>query len=54
MDAVWEGSRGLHVARLEPGTGVLTGIRPGQVKISVTANGVTSSADGRVSLREAA
>jgi hypothetical protein len=65
MGAVWEGSPGLHVgaadgirpwhvAWLEPGTGVLTGIRPGQVKMSVTVNGVTTSADVRVSLREAA
>ncbi|MEV6715799.1 phosphodiester glycosidase family protein [Lentzea sp. NPDC051208] len=60
MGAMWEGSRGLHVgaragirpwhvAWLEPDTGVLTGIRPGQVKITVTVNGVTSSADVRVS-----
>ncbi|SDL97120.1 3',5'-cyclic AMP phosphodiesterase CpdA [Lentzea albidocapillata subsp. violacea] len=64
MGAVWEGSRGLHVgagsgvrpwhvARLEPDTGVLTGIRPGQAKISVTVNGVTSSADVRVEASEA-
>jgi hypothetical protein len=60
MGVVWEGSRGLHVgakagirpwhvAWLEPDTGVLTGIRPGQVKITVTVNGVMSSADVRVS-----
>ncbi|RDI17788.1 calcineurin-like phosphoesterase family protein [Lentzea flaviverrucosa] len=60
MAAVWEGSRGLHVggpsgvrpwhvARLDPDTGVLTGIRPGQVEITVTVNGVTSSAVVRVS-----
>lgn len=65
MAAVWEGSPGLHVgaasgvrpwhmAWLDPVAGVLTGIRPGQVKISVTVNGVTSSADVRVGLREAA
>ncbi|MEU3644410.1 phosphodiester glycosidase family protein [Lentzea sp. NPDC034063] len=65
MGAVWEGSRGLHVgakagirpwhvAWLEPDSGVLTGIRPGQVKISATVNGVTSSADVLVRLREAA
>ena len=64
MSAVWEGSPGLHVgersgirpwhvAWLEPDTGVLTAIRPGQVKISATVNGVTSSADVRVSLRKA-
>lgn len=60
MAAVWEGSRGLHVggpsgvrpwhvARLDPDTGALTGIRPGQVEITVTVNGVTSSAVVRVS-----
>ncbi|MCR3752389.1 Calcineurin-like phosphoesterase [Lentzea californiensis] len=60
MAAVWEGSRGLHVgdrsgvrpwhvAWLESDTGVLTGIRPGQIEITVTVNGVTSSADVRVS-----
>jgi hypothetical protein len=60
MAAVWEGSRGLHVgarsgvrpwhvAWLEPDTGVLTGIRPGQVEITITVNGVTSGADVRVS-----
>ncbi|SMC88258.1 Calcineurin-like phosphoesterase [Lentzea albidocapillata] len=60
MSAVWEGSRGLHVgtgsgvrpwhvAWLEPDTGVLTGIRPGQAKITVTVNGATSSADVHVS-----
>ena len=65
MAAVWEGSPGLHVgdrsgirpwhvAWLDPDSGVLTGIRPGQVKISVTVNGVTSGADVRVGLREVA
>ncbi|MEU0879282.1 phosphodiester glycosidase family protein [Lentzea sp. NPDC005914] len=65
MNAVWEGSPGLHVgdasglrpwhvAWLDPGTGLLTAIRPGQVKISVTVNGVTSGADVRVDLREVA
>ncbi|MGW6932424.1 phosphodiester glycosidase family protein [Lentzea sp. NPDC054927] len=65
MVAVWEGSPGLHVgersgirpwhvAWLEAGSGVLTAIRPGQVKISATVNGVTSSADVRVSLQEVA
>ncbi|NKE55701.1 multidrug transporter [Lentzea sp. PSKA42] len=65
MGAVWEGSPGLHVgdlsgvrpwhvAWLDPGTGLLTAIRPGQVKISATVNGATSSADVRVSLQEAA
>ncbi|MCX2949390.1 phosphodiester glycosidase family protein [Lentzea sp. NEAU-D7] len=64
MGAVWEGSRGLHVggasgvrpwhvARFEPDTGVLTGIRPGQAKISITVNGVTSSADVLVEAPEA-
>ncbi|MGI5506907.1 phosphodiester glycosidase family protein [Lentzea sp. CA-135723] len=59
MGAVWEGSRGVHVGDeaglrpwhvvwLEPDKGVLTGIRPGQAKISVTVNGVTGSADVRV------
>ena len=42
-------ARPWHVAWLEPDTGVLTGIRPGQVKITVTVNGVMSSADVRVS-----
>jgi hypothetical protein len=51
---VWEGSRGRHVAWLEPDNGVLTGIRPGQVKISATVTGVTSGADVLVRLREAA
>jgi hypothetical protein len=65
MGAVWEGSRALHVgtkdgirpwhvAWLEPDKGVLTGIRPGQAKISVTLNGVTSSADVRVGAGEGA
>ena len=65
MGAVWEGSRALHVgeeegirpwhvARLEPGTGVLTGIRPGQAKMSVTVNGVTATADVLVEAEEAA
>ncbi|SER61373.1 3',5'-cyclic AMP phosphodiesterase CpdA [Lentzea xinjiangensis] len=65
MSVVWEGSPGLHVgeksgirpwhvAWLDPGTGGLTAIRPGQVKISATVNGVTSSADVRVSARGAA
>lgn len=59
MSVVWEGSRGAHVVaepgirpwhvtRLEPANGVLTGIRPGQAKFSVTVDGVTSSADVRV------
>lgn len=65
MGAVWEGSPNLHVggasgvrpwhvAWLDPGTGLLTAIRPGQVKISATVNGVTSSADVRVELLEVA
>ncbi|WP_285630933.1 phosphodiester glycosidase family protein [Lentzea sp. NBRC 102530] len=65
MGAVWEGSRGLHVggkagirpwhvAWLEPDSGVLTGIRPGQAKISVTVNGVTARADVRVEARNTA
>ncbi|GHH31184.1 hypothetical protein GCM10017774_10270 [Lentzea cavernae] len=64
MGAVWEGSRGLHVgaksgirpwhvAWLEPDNGVLTGIRPGQVKISVTVNGAKTSADVGVGPRGA-
>lgn len=63
MGAVWEGSRGVHVgaksgirpwhvAWLEPDNGALTGIRPGQAKISVTVNGATSSADVRVEAAE--
>ncbi|MEV6239680.1 phosphodiester glycosidase family protein [Lentzea sp. NPDC051838] len=65
MGVVWEGSPGLHVgdasglrpwhvAWLDPGTGLLTPIRPGQVKISATVNGVSSSAEVRVGLTEAA
>ncbi|WP_329790451.1 phosphodiester glycosidase family protein [Lentzea sp. DG1S-22] len=65
MGAVWEGSRELHVggrdgirpwhvARLDPDTGVLTGIRPGQVTVSVRLNGVAAAADVRVGPREAA
>ncbi|USX52686.1 phosphodiester glycosidase family protein [Lentzea sp. HUAS12] len=65
MAAVWEGSRAVHVgaeggirpwhvARLEPDTGVLTGIRPGQAKISVTVNGVTAVAEVRVEAAEGA
>ncbi|MFS8100575.1 phosphodiester glycosidase family protein [Lentzea alba] len=65
MHVEWDGSPGLHVgertgirpwhvAWLDPGTGVLTGIRPGQVKISATVNGVTNSADVRISLPEVA
>ena len=65
MNVVWEGSPGLHVgaksgirpwhvAQLDPATGTLTAIRPGQVKVSATVNGVTSSADVRLDLREAA
>ncbi|MDX3661015.1 hypothetical protein PV646_27245 [Streptomyces sp. ID05-26A] len=61
--AVWEGSRGVHVGAesgirprhvvwLEPDSRVLTGIRPGQAKISVTVNGATSSADVRVEASE--
>ncbi|MGW6447596.1 phosphodiester glycosidase family protein [Lentzea sp. NPDC055074] len=63
MGAVWEGSRAVHVgaqsgvrpwhvARFEPDNGVLVGIRPGQAQISVTVNGVTSSADVRVEAAE--
>ncbi|MFD4641841.1 phosphodiester glycosidase family protein [Lentzea sp. NPDC058436] len=65
MGAVWEGSRGVHVgekegirpwhvAWLEPDNAVLTGIRPGQAKISVTVSGVTAGAEVRVEAREAA
>jgi len=65
MNVVWEGSPGLHVgprsgirpchvAHLDPTTSMLTAIRPGQVKISATVNGITSSADVRLDLREAA
>ncbi|MFD4671294.1 phosphodiester glycosidase family protein [Lentzea sp. NPDC058450] len=65
IGAVWEGSRGLHVgdkaglrpwhvAWLEPDKGVLTGIRPGQAKISVTVNGVTAGAEVRVEATNAA
>jgi hypothetical protein len=64
MAVVWEGSPGLHVgdaagvrpwhvAWLDPGSGVLTAIRPGQVKISATVNGVTSGAEVRVGPRKA-
>ncbi|GGU40905.1 hypothetical protein GCM10010178_36790 [Lentzea flava] len=60
MGAVWAGSPGLHVgevsgvrpwhvAWLDPGSGLLTALRPGQIRISVTVNGVTSSTDVRVS-----
>lgn len=65
MNVVWEGSprlhvgaksgiRPWHVAWLDPTTGTLTAIRPGQVKVSATVNGITSSADVRLDLREAA
>ena len=65
MSVVWEGSPGLlvgdasglrpwHEAWLEPGTGLLTAITPGQVKISVSWNGVPSGADIRVSRQEVA
>lgn len=61
MGAVWAGSPGLHVggssglrpwhvAWLDPVTGLLTAVRPGQITISVTVNGVTSSTGVRVSL----
>ncbi|MFI6095427.1 phosphodiester glycosidase family protein [Lentzea sp. NPDC051213] len=53
MGAIWKGSSGLHVggpsglrpwhvAWLDPGTGTLTAIRPGHVRIEVTVNGVTA------------
>jgi hypothetical protein len=65
MGVVWEGSPGphvgdasglrpWHVAWLDPGTGLLTAIRPGQVKISANANGATNGAEVRVNLQEAA
>lgn len=40
--------------RLAPDSGGLTAIRPGQVKITAAANGVTSGANVLVSLREVA
>ncbi|GAB2835770.1 hypothetical protein [Lentzea nigeriaca] len=60
VGAVWSGSPGLHVGRvvrvrpwhvawLDPRTGLLTALRPGQIGLSVTVNGVTSSTDVRVS-----
>ena len=65
MGVVWEGSPGLHVgdasglrpwhvAWLDPGTGLLTAIRPGQVEISARVNDVTSGAEIRAGLQEAA
>lgn len=50
MGVVWGVSPGL----LDPGTMLLTAIRPGQLEISATVNGVTSSADVRLSLPEVA
>ena len=61
VSGMWEGSPGSPAGnasglrpRLDPGTGALTAIRPGQVKISAEANDVTSGAEVRVSPREAA
>ncbi|HUQ55269.1 phosphodiester glycosidase family protein [Lentzea sp.] len=65
MGVVWQGSRGLHVggadgirpwhvARFDPDSGVLIGVRPGQVEISAVVNGVRSSAEVRIGPREAA
>ena len=61
MVASWHGSPNLHVGKptgvrpwhvawLDTDTGVLTAIRPGQVKISVTMNDVTTEKEVRMSL----
>lgn len=62
ITVVWQGSPGLHVgdeaglrpwhvARLDPASGVLIGVRPGQVEVSATVNGVRSGAEVRVGPR---
>ncbi|TWP44383.1 multidrug transporter [Lentzea tibetensis] len=63
VSADWSGSPGLHVgaesgvkpwhvAWLDPGSGVLTAVRTGQVSLAITVNGVTRRHDVRVALPE--
>lgn len=59
MAATWTGTPNLHIGKahgvrpwhvawFDPDTGVFTALRPGQVGIAVTVNGVTSRQDVRV------
>ena len=47
------GVRPWHVAWLDPVTGTLTALRPGQVTVAITVNGVTQRADVRLALSTA-
>ncbi|SDH05497.1 3',5'-cyclic AMP phosphodiesterase CpdA [Lentzea fradiae] len=62
IHVVWQGSRGLHigdpsglrpwhVARFDHDSGVLIGVRPGQVTLSATVNGVRGTAEVRIGPR---
>ncbi|GAA2910429.1 phosphodiester glycosidase family protein [Streptosporangium fragile] len=46
------GAKRRHVAVLDPATGTLTALRPGQVAVSVTVNGVTRQATVTLSAEE--
>ncbi|GAA3514389.1 hypothetical protein FHR32_006405 [Streptosporangium album] len=48
------GAKSRHVAVLDPATGILTALRPGQVTVAVTVNGVTRQATVALSARAAA
>ncbi|MCM2390637.1 phosphodiester glycosidase family protein [Streptomyces albipurpureus] len=64
MSADWTGSPGLHIgkagdarprhlATFDPTTGRLTALRPGNVDLAVTVNGVTAHAEVRVAAQSA-
>jgi hypothetical protein len=50
----WREWRPWHVARFDPATGTLTGLRPGTITLAVTVNGVTQRSTVQVRLRMAA
>jgi Phosphodiester glycosidase/Calcineurin-like phosphoesterase len=50
----WAGQKPWHVARLDPATGIVTGIKPATFTVGVTVNGVTQTATIQVAQRKAA